>query len=138
MGKTFNELFDEFFKKNNINPNDKISETLKDEAQRMIDMLSNFKNISEVDESIGEEMDKALGKPDKTEFYEEDGLFYEKRTWHTPDGDMVKLIVTDDPSLILAPPTPKPLQVQLDEAIADEDYEKAAAIRDIINSKNKK
>ncbi len=137
MGKTFNELFDDFFKKNNINPNDKLSETLKDEdeAERMIKMLSNFKDITSIDDNIEAEMDKSLGKPDKIEFYEEGGLFYEKRIWHTPNGDLIKLIISDDPTLINMPKFEKPLQEQLDEAVAEENYEKAAAIRDKMTGK---
>jgi len=131
MDKTFNELFDDFFKKNNINPNDKIS-VPKEDAQRLIDLLTNSDII---DEQLEAEFDKTLGKPDKIEFYTENGFFFERRIWHTPQGDMYKLFVTDDPTLVMAPPIPKTLETQLNEAVENEDYEKAAIIRDRIQNK---
>ena len=39
MNKTFNELFDEFFKRNNIKPEDKIDKPTKSEVEKIIDML---------------------------------------------------------------------------------------------------
>ncbi len=135
MDKTFNELFDEFFKKQNEVNN--IIGDIKEETKRIIDILAKIQDSTSIDEAIEFELDKTLGKPDKIEFYNENGLYYEKRIWHTPNGDMVKLIVTDDPTLIIAPPEPKTLKQQLDEAIESEDYEKAAIIRDKIENSSK-
>jgi hypothetical protein len=139
--KTFDELFNEFFKRNNIKPEDKISDTLRDEAKKMIDILTKIKNLDEdihsIDEEIEKSIDEELGKPDKIEFFNEDNLFYERRIWHTPNGDLIKLLISDDPTLINAPKFEKPLQEQLDEAVAEENYEKAAAIRDRMNPKKK-
>lgn len=134
MEKTFNELFDDFFKKNNINPEDKIS-VPKEDAQRLIDILTNIKPSEAMDLEMEAEFDKTLGKPDKIEFYTENGFFFERRIWHTPQGDMFKLFVSDDPTLVMAPPEPKSLESQLNEAVEDEDYEKAAIIRDRIQNK---
>lgn len=139
--KSFDELFNEFFKRHNINPEDKISDNLRDEPKKMIDILTKIKNLDEdvhsIDEEIEKSIDEDLGKPDKIEFFNEDNLFYERRTWHTENGDLIKLIISDDPTLINAPKFEKPLQEQLDEAVADENYEKAAAIRDRMNPKKK-
>lgn len=139
--KSFDELFNEFFKRHNINPEDKISDNLRDEAKKVIDILTKIKNLDEDLHSMDEELEKSidddLGKPDKIEFFNEDNLFYERRTWHTENGDLIKLIISDDPTLINAPKFEKPLQEQLDEAVADENYEKAAAIRDRMNPKKK-
>ena len=70
-----------------------------------------------------------------------------------PQGDLVKLIASDDPEMEkkvkenmnrtkAKRPTKvkaeKPLDVQLEEALKNEDYEKAAQIRDLINPPKKK
>jgi protein-arginine kinase activator protein McsA len=144
--KTFDDLFNEFFKRHNIKPEDKIGDNLKDEAKKMIDMLTNLKNfennldedIQNIDEDIEKSIDEELGKPDKIEFFNEGDLFFERRIWHTPNGDLIKLLISDDPTLINTPKFEKPLQEQLDEAVAEENYEKAAAIRDKMNLKKTK
>jgi excinuclease UvrABC helicase subunit UvrB len=140
MDRIFDDLFNEFFKRNKINPEDRISDSLKDEAQKMIKMLQNFNELENIDEAVEREMDETLGKPDKIEFYNEGNMFFEKRIWYTPTGDVVKLIATDDPDLLtpqikLSPVkqiSEKSLTELMNEAIANEDYEKAASIRDEI------
>ena len=136
MDKTFNELFDDFFKRNNIN-NDNIDDSIKDTAKKMIDMLMNSNNISDVHEDIEKEMDAKLGKPDKIEFFNEGNLFFERRIWHTENGDIQKLTYSEDPTLIISPKQVN-LEEELNKAIAAEEYEKAAAIRDEIKKRNKK
>jgi excinuclease UvrABC helicase subunit UvrB len=95
-------------------------------------MIKNF-------ESVGDELDKkmelTLGKPDRIETYSDGIFFFENRVWHTPNGDIVKLIVSDNPNNLKEPE--KSLQEQLDEAIANEEYEKAAQIRDLMNPPKK-
>lgn len=143
MDRIFDDLFNEFFKRNKINPEDRISDSLKGEAEKMIKMLQNFNELDNIDEAVEREMDKTLGKPDKIEFYTQDEMFFEKRIWHTPTGDVVKLIATDDPELLtpqikLTPEkAEKSLTELMNEAIASEEYEKAAYIRDEINRGNK-
>lgn len=138
MSKTFDELFEDFFKRNNIKPEDKIGDGIKDEAKKMMDMLINFKDVEDINEAVEKEIDATLGVPDKIESYNEGNIFFEKRIWHTPTGDLVKIIVSDDPSLRIAPVQPKNLEKQLEEAVAGEHFEKAAAIRDEINKLKKK
>lgn len=134
MDKNFNDLFDMFF--NRRKPNKKSSENTNDffseEIKRVLNMLENNTRIDDLMES---QILDNLGKPDKTEFYEQDGLFYERRTWHTPQGDLVELIVTSEYIDGMPPKQEKPLKEQLDEAVANEEYEKAAAIRDKMNKK---
>jgi excinuclease UvrABC helicase subunit UvrB len=136
--KTFDELFNEFFKRNDIKPEDKIN-NLKEEAKKMIDILTNMKNIEEdiknIDEEIEKSIDEELGKPDKIEFFNEDNLFFERRTWHTENGDLIKLLVSDDPTFGKQPKVEKSLQQQMEEAIQNEEYEKAAILRDKIHVK---
>jgi len=132
MDKTFNELFDDFFKRNDIKPEDKIDEAMKDDAKKMIDLLTRVSNIDTLNEDDEKEIDAELGKPDIIEFFNDGNVFFEKRTWKTPNGDLIKLIVTDEPSLNIAPRPSKSLEAQLQEAVEAEQFEKAAAIRDEI------
>jgi len=138
MDKSFNDLFDDFFKRNKIRPEDDMNESIREEIIKMIDMLSKFNSIeiNEEFEGLESEIDKELGNPDKVEFYSEGELYIEKRIWYTPDGELVKLIVSDDPSLLSKPK--KTLKEQLEEAVEAEDYERAASIRDEIKKSKKK
>jgi len=138
MDKTFNELFDDFFKRNNIKPDDYLHESLRDEAKRMIEMLTNFRDI---DEDIEKEMDASLGEPDQIERFTENGMYIERRVWHTPTGDLIKLIASDRPLestglKYCVPISEKSLQEKLDEALASEKYEEAAKLRDELKKIN--
>ena len=126
--KTFDELFNDFFKRNNINPEDSMSDNLNEAAQKMIELLSNF-----IEDSV-DEIDDTLGAPDKIEFLEEDDLYLERRIWHTKNGDLIKLLVSDKPFEEIIG---KSLQEQLDEAVENEEFEKAATIRDSIKKEKK-
>ncbi len=138
MAKTFDELFKKFFKpkkKKTVKPTDEIKNNIEEEVKKVLDMLNTGQPI---DDDVEKEIDENLGKPDKIEFFEQDGFFYEKRIWHTPNGDLVKMIVTDDPTLIVPPKPEKTLAEKLEEAVENEDYEKAAAIRDKMKEVKKK
>jgi excinuclease UvrABC helicase subunit UvrB len=142
MDKNFDDLFNEFFGKKNNLFEDRSSK-MRDEAKKIIEMLENFsKTNGSIDENIERMMDQNLGVPDEVVNFQDGELFFEKRIWHTPTGDLVKVIVTDKPFLNeKTKPTKKvsekPLQQQLDEAVANEEYEKAANIRDLINPPKK-
>ncbi len=159
MNKIFDELFDDFFKRNKIEPNNKIgSFIINDEVKKMIDMLMNFKDISNINEETEKGLDETLGAPDRIEFFTDDDLYFEKRIWDTPNGMLYKIIATDEPSMdfqralddldfntrstnFVKKPNrrkknKKPLQQQLDEAISNENYEKAAKLRDLIKFEN--
>lgn len=125
MGKTFDELYDDFFNKNSKSINK--TNTKKDD---LFDMLTNLNKL--------EEQIEKMGKPDKIEFYNENGAFFEKRIWHTDNGDIVKLIISDEPFIDIPPIKEKSLQEKLTEAVAEENYEKAVEIRNEINKKKKK
>lgn len=125
MGKTFDELYDDFFNKNSKSINK--TNTKKDD---LFDMLTNLNKL--------EEQIEKMGKPDKIEFYNENGAFFEKRIWHTDNGDIVKLIISDEPFIDIPPIKEKSLQEKLTEALAEENYEKAVEIRNEINKKKKK
>jgi hypothetical protein len=136
MDKTFNELFNEFFKRNDINPDEKLTEEQKINAKQMLDLLAKGGDNPKIDEEQEKEMDAELGKPDKIEFFNEGDTFFERRIWHTPTGDIQKLSFSKDPSLIIAP-QPKNLQKELEAAVENEEFEKAIAIRDEIKKSKK-
>lgn len=143
MNNNFDDLFNEFFrrKKNIIDPFNEMNR-MQDEVRKMMDMLMNFQSIPNIDENLEKQMDFSLGEPHKIETYSDGVVFYEKRIWHTPNGDIVKLVVSDRPFNNAPKEKPavkeKSLQEQLDEALANEDYLKAAEIRDKMNPPKKK
>jgi len=148
MFESFDELFNEFFKRNNIKPEDRINGALRGEAEKMIKMLTNFNDFQNIDDAIEKELDETLGKPDKVEFYNEGPIFFEKRIWRTPTGDIVKLISSYDPNLLRKPLVnekivSKPTSVEMlkedmKKAIDAENYELAGEIRDEIKSRETK
>lgn len=140
MDKTFDDLFNEFFnRKNSIRPENH-ADRMRDEIKKMMDMLINFDGSKNIDEETEKQMDNSLGKPDVIETFSDGNLFFEKRIWHTLTGDIVKVIASDKP--IVATDSVevevKPLAQQLEEALKNEDYLKAAEIRDLMNPPKKK
>jgi hypothetical protein len=123
MGKTFDELYGDFFKKNDETPKK------RKRKDNIIDMLTNPNKLEEHIDN--------LGKPDKVEFYNEGIIFFEKRTWYTKHGDVVKIIIYDEPSLNIPPFEEKPLEEQLYDAVVEENFEKAAVLRDLIANEKK-
>lgn len=132
MDKTFNELFDEFFQRNNIKPKDKIADSVKEDAKKIIDMLTSTKNVDNINEEVEKQIDIELGKPDRIEFFNEGDVFFERRIWHAEKGDIIKLVVTDNPVSDIVTPVKQTLKEQLEKAVEAEEFEKAAAIRDLI------
>jgi TusA-related sulfurtransferase len=140
MDKTFDDLFNEFFNRRTpFNPQNN-ADRMREDIKKMMDMLNNFDSSNDIDEALEKQMDTTLGKPDRIETFSDGHLFFEKKIWSTPSGDIVKVIVSDRPFATNIPTTVKikSLQEQLDEAIANEDYLKAAEIRDLINPPKKK
>jgi hypothetical protein len=135
MDKSFDDLFNEFLGKPKMG---------EEEVRKIIEMLGDIQETnSSIDENVERMMDQNLGVPDEIINFQDGELFFEKRIWHNDAGDFIKVIVTDRPfSNEKAKSTnkvvEKPLQQQLDEAIAKEDYEKAAKIRDLINPPKKR
>ena len=93
-------------------------------------MINNFKEIdpeSDAADAIDDELDFKLGEPDEIKYFEDDGMYYEKRIWFMEHGMIVKTIASDEP----LEPQPS-LEEQLATAIETEDYETAAKLRDQI------
>lgn len=141
MGKTFDDLFNEFFNRRRSN-----TTSINDEIQKIIESLMSFKptNVKTHDESVEAE----LGEPDEIIEHTEMGMNFKKLIWNTPKGRFVKILVTDvEP--VPTPPTEDPLTVgrkkhsksleqRLKEAVEVEDYELAIELRDEIKKNRRK
>jgi uncharacterized protein (DUF1697 family) len=121
MEKSFDDLFNEFFKNDNLNETNKKMEKLIKALTTPFDIESR-KNIEET-----------LGVPDEIESFEDNGLFIRKQIWHTEKGDVIKMVVSDIP--FESEPKKLSLEEQLEEALEKEDYETAAKLRDEIKNK---
>jgi hypothetical protein len=140
MDKSFDDLFNQFFggkrnkKKTDGDPLD--FHKAKDEnIKKLIEMISNMEEITNP-ETAGQ-IDEQLGEADRVEYYEEDGMYFEKKTWKVFGGEMVKVLMSDEPFDKKEEPT-LTLQEQLDEAVKNENYEIAAKLRDAIKKEEKK
>jgi excinuclease UvrABC helicase subunit UvrB len=138
---TFDDLFDQFFggkrnkkEKNGDDPLD--FHKAKDEnIKKLIEMISNMEEITNP-ETAGQ-IDEQLGEADRVEYYEEDGMYFEKKTWKVFGGEMVKVLMSDEPFNKKEEPT-LTLEEQLEEAVKNEEYEIAAKLRDAIKKEEKK
>ena len=103
--------------------------------KKIKDLVKRITDIEIFDNKIHERIDVSdmdLGEPDETTQFK-DGIFlFNKMTWYTDKGTIVKVEMVNDEY------NPKSLQEQLDEALLKEDYDKAIKIRDQINKKNEK
>jgi excinuclease UvrABC helicase subunit UvrB len=127
----FDELHNDFLKGQKRKP--------IDEKTKMV--LDIIKKIHEVGENQfladKTDLDMKLGKPDKVEYYNEGDMFFTKKTWITPIGEIIKTTISEDDTLMPAP-SEKTLEEKLEEAVSEENYEKAAAIRDEIKKQKRK
>jgi protein-arginine kinase activator protein McsA len=127
----FDDLFNDFM--GEINSGKKPNEDISDELKKILDIL---KNPQSIEDAFSEEMDK----PDEIITYEENGSYFKKMIWKLEHGQLIKTIVSDIPFEEEKKKTPKkriPLEIQLANAINEENYELAAKLRDKINKKIK-
>jgi excinuclease UvrABC helicase subunit UvrB len=144
MGKTFDDLFNEFFNRRRSNPT-----SINDEIQKIIESLMSFQptKVKTHDESVEAE----LGEPDEIIEHTEMGMNFKKLIWNTPEGRFVKIVVTDVEPFPPTPPPPdedpltvkrkkhsKSLEQRLKEAVEVEDYELAIELRDEIKKSRRK
>jgi len=146
MGKTFDDLFNEFFNRRRDN-----TTSINDEIQKIVESLMSFQKVrvKTHDESVEAE----LGEPDEIIEHTEMGMNFKKLVWNTPQGRFVKIVVTDIEPLppVLYPPEPnedpltvkrkkhsKSLEQRLKEAVEVEDYELAIQLRDEIKRNRRK
>jgi excinuclease UvrABC helicase subunit UvrB len=146
MEKSFDDLYNEFFrrKQNSLNKGDKElrSEELRNEVKRIMDFIDSFKNVIPLNESEIENMEEGLGDPHIIEYFTEGYYYIERKIWYLDDGRVIfREISSDKPFFtnVEEPKAPeKPLEEQLKEALANEEYERAAKIRDLINPPKKR
>jgi len=136
MDKTFDELYDDFFKKNKKKSLDLPKLSINFDANKLINLLDKFAVLDNIDKDTEKSLDDSLGEPDIVEFFVEDGLYHEKRSWNTPNGVLVKLIVTDKPSK--ASIEKVPLEELLEIAVESENFEEAIRLQKQIKKQNKK
>ena len=130
----FDDLFDAFM---NNGGNNK-----KDENKNLFnDIFDKWSDLNAIDKDLFiDELNETLGKPDKLENYEENGLYYQKQIWNTKHGQVIKTILSDVP--LIKEKSKKrefkiPLEVQLEAAVKREEYELAAKLRDRIYKRDK-
>jgi len=142
MGKTFDDLFNEFFNRRRSN-----TTSINDEIQKIIESLMSFQptKVRTHDESVEAE----LGEPDEIIEHNEMGMNFKKLIWNTPNGRFVKILVTDiepvqtptpseDPLTVVRKKHSKSLEQRLKEAVEVEDYELAIELRDEIKKNRRK
>lgn len=138
----FDDLFNKFFggkknkKENDDNESSDFNKAKDDNIKKLIEMISNMEEVT--DSHIAGQIDDELGEADRVEYYEEDGVFFEKKTWKVFGGEMVKVIMSDEPFNTKKVEPTLTLQEQLEEAVKNEEYEIAANIRDAIKKEEKK
>lgn len=158
MSNKFNDLFNEFFEGGSNEKPKKNSDI--DKMTRLLNILSQSKSDIPDIESI-KNIDSTLGEPDFVDYYEEDGFFYKKQIWITKMGRVVKKVMSDVPfqdehvepkffkdeegnlnnrqrvdRMFNRARHSKPLEQMLEEAVAKEDYELAATLRDEIKRRD--
>jgi hypothetical protein len=144
MDKSFDDLFNQFFggKRNKKNSDDKPTDFNKaknENIKKMIDMISNMEEVT--GSHIAGQIDDGLGEPNQVEYYEEDGMYFEKKTWKVFGGEMVKVIMSDEPFNEYAEENKESqltLQEQLEDAVKNENYEMAAKLMGLIKKEEKK
>ena len=135
----FDEMFNEFFNNEDDSEEDDMESMMREEMSRMIEMMSNLQNYENFDEFLETQMGGKLGEPNEIEFFERDGESFERHIWFTKHGVIIKDVYSDEEEPVIEKSNRKgkPLQEQLDEAVAKEDYDKAAKIRDLISAQTK-
>jgi hypothetical protein len=129
----FDDLFDDFM--NNLG-GDK-----KDNDKNLINKIfDNFTDLNSFDKGlIIDGLNETLGEPDKLENYEENGVYFQKQIWNTKHGQVIKTILSDVPfskEKSRRREIKIPLEVQLETAVKEENYELAVKLRDRINKRN--
>lgn len=142
--KNFGDLFNQFFggkrnKKKNDDESTDFNKSKDENMKKIFDIISSMEDVT--GSNIGNDLDEKLGEPNKIEYYEEDGMYFEKKTWDVFGGEMVKVVMSDEPFdkiLVEKEEITLSLQEQLEEAVKNEEYEIAANIRDAIKKEEKK
>jgi protein-arginine kinase activator protein McsA len=138
--ETFDELFDSFFNSGKKKIRKSRGKKLKNDdtnekIKNIIDTLSNFQEIT--DENVENDLDLEMGEPNHVHFFEDGGMYFKRSIWEIKDkGELIKLEVSDLPFEESIPK--KTLEELLEDAVKEENYEKAAEIRDEMKKMKKK
>lgn len=156
MDEIFDDMFGGMFDDDNLKPMDKAR--IKEELDKIIEMFGKFINdndnnpndipklINHQDVELSEdeinEIEQSFdNEPDNIEFYEKDNLYYEKRTWMLPNGQVTEVIVSDIPlrrdNQINKIDSLDTLKLKLNKAVKEEDYEQAVVFRNKITELTK-
>jgi hypothetical protein len=104
-------------------------------------LFDKWANLNPLDKDlIIDGLNETLGEPDKLENYEENGVYFQKQTWNTKHGQVIKTILSDVPfnkEKSKKREIKIPLEVQLETAVKNEEYELAAKLRDRISKRDK-
>jgi hypothetical protein len=104
-------------------------------------LFDKWANLNPLDKDlIIDGLNETLGEPDKLENYEENGVYFQKQTWNTKHGQVIKTILSDVPfnkEKSRKREIKIPLEVQLESAVKEENYELAAKLRDRISRRDK-
>jgi hypothetical protein len=115
--ENFDELFNEFFNE----------DTKNKEFKKIINALTNY-TLGDIGTT------SELGVPDEIIETQKDNLLYKKMIWNQPNGQLIKLEVSEIPQKVKKP-AKLTLQQQLDKALEVEDYALAIELRDKMKNK---
>jgi hypothetical protein len=130
----FDDLFDAFMNNGDNNKKDENKNLFNDIFDKWSDLNGLDKDL------IIDGLNESLGEPDKLENYEENGVYFQKQTWNTKHGQVIKTILSDVPfnkEKSRKREIKIPLEVQLETAVKNEEYELAAKLRDRIYKRDK-
>jgi len=143
LHKRLEDMINAYMKSNDIGPEPNAETPKLEKRPELTDFLRSLfgspnmpsdmdniikQNLGLIDGNI----EDSLGEPHKVNSYFDGIRFHEEHTWHTPFGDVIKHIISEEEF-----DSEIPLEVQLEDAIATENYERAAEIRDLIDSQKK-
>lgn len=143
LHKRLEDMLNAYMKSNDIEPEPNAETPKLEKRPELTDFLrslfgspnmpSDMDNI--IKQNLGlmnGDIEANLGEPHKVDSYFDGIMFHEQHTWHTPFGDVIKHIISEEEF-----DSEIPLEIQLEDALAEENYERAAEIRDLINSQKK-
>jgi hypothetical protein len=129
----FDDLFDDFMNNEENNKKD-------GNKNLFINLFDKWTDLNSLDKGlIIDGLNETLGEPDKLENYEENGVYFQKQIWNTEHGQVIKTILSDVPFSKQKSKKREvriPLEVQLETAVKEENYELAVKLRDRINKRN--
>ena len=135
MGK-FDDLFNSLFGdgKNRRKDSDDSNNESNDSDARLNAFLDSLTNrFKELDDEQSENIEDKLGEPDRIEHYQQGHLYFERRIWLVERGQLVKILVSDEPFENEFPNhNTLSLEEQLNIAVETENYEEASVLRDLI------